>query len=418
MGLEGLAKDALWMNHWKDFTAWPGQRQSGCLFNGNLSLHTIPLPPPAERGTRKQGTRLDVYGVHPDNKKLDLEQESLKYPGNHNMHRADFSARTVAQKISGPGWERECDIERFARTPQLFNKKQKLKQKYLEMDRGPGKYEIPHFLDLLAKKNAGIFITREERFKKRKDIVSPGPGSYGKGGIPTALLEEKAKKSVGLRGLMDSNSAKNRSLEAMGCDLAPNTYKLASGLDQLLQRVVSKRGPYDLFTDERGNRIKTGHYATDPLNLSPGMYNIKSFTDDLWNAEKKNHGKFRTAKQYPFPPVERIYYTTKNLFQQPANNCDFYNVKQPSRPENRNRPPFLSSSSREGRVPVKMLTFNHNNVGVGRYDPTKYASRSVNTYNSCFKSKTQRSLHNLERDRYMEERLRTTIILSEPDDSK
>ncbi|XP_062920582.1 ciliary microtubule-associated protein 2-like isoform X5 [Mobula hypostoma] len=289
-----------------------------------------------------------------------------------------------------------------------------------QMDRGPGRYEIPNFLDLLAKKNAGsrgTFDSREERFKKQKNIASPGPGSYGKGGIPSAVLEEKARKSAGLRGLMDSSSAKSRSLQAIGCDLAPNTYNIRSGLDQLLQRVVSKRGPYDLFTTERGDRIKTGHYATKPLNLSPGMYNIKSFTDDLWNAEKKNHGKFRTAKQYPFPPVERIYYGSANLFQQPAGNTDFYDVKQLPRPGNQNPPPFLSSTGRAGRTSMKMLTCNANNIGVGRYDPMKYDPRPVNTYNSCFKSKTQRSLDNLERNKYMEERLRTTTAHPDPDDS-
>ncbi|XP_051866585.1 lymphocyte expansion molecule-like [Pristis pectinata] len=365
----------------------------------------------------KSGEKFDVYGVHPDKKKQGSytelpydrratgERERRLGPGYYEVDTGDFSAKTVAQKASGPGWARECEVERFAQTPQLFYKEQKLRQKFLEMDRGPGKYEIPHFLDLLAKKNAGsrgTFDTGEERFKKQKNIVSPGPGSYGKGGIPTALLEEKARKSAGLRGQMDSNSAKSRSLDAIGCDLAPNTYNLRSGLDQLLQRVVSKRGPYDLFTAERGDRIKTGHYVTDPLNLSPGMYNIKSFTDDLQNAEKKNHGKFRTAKQYPFPPVERIYYSTANLFQQPAGNSDFYDVKQLPKPENQNPPPFLSSTSQAGHIPVKILTFNPNNVGVGRYDPTKYDPRPVNTYKSCFKSKTQRSLDNLERNKYME----------------
>ncbi|XP_062920578.1 ciliary microtubule-associated protein 2-like isoform X2 [Mobula hypostoma] len=362
------------------------------------------------------GTQKARFDVHPDKKKQGSftelpydrrateEQERLG-PGYYNVDTGDFSAKSIAEKSSGPGWTRECEVDRFTQTPQLFYKEQKLREKFLQMDRGPGRYEIPNFLDLLAKKNAGsrgTFDSREERFKKQKNIASPGPGSYGKGGIPSAVLEEKARKSAGLRGLMDSSSAKSRSLQAIGCDLAPNTYNIRSGLDQLLQRVVSKRGPYDLFTTERGDRIKTGHYATKPLNLSPGMYNIKSFTDDLWNAEKKNHGKFRTAKQYPFPPVERIYYGSANLFQQPAGNTDFYDVKQLPRPGNQNPPPFLSSTGRAGRTSMKMLTCNANNIGVGRYDPMKYDPRPVNTYNSCFKSKTQRSLDNLERNKYME----------------
>ncbi|XP_062920583.1 ciliary microtubule-associated protein 2-like isoform X6 [Mobula hypostoma] len=321
------------------------------------------------------GTQKARFDVHPDKKKQGSftelpydrrateEQERLG-PGYYNVDTGDFSAKSIAEKSSGPGWTRECEVDRFTQTPQLFYKEQKLREKFLQMDRGPGRYEIPNFLDLLAKKNAGsrgTFDSREERFKKQKNIASPGPGSYGKGGIPSAVLEEKARKSAGLRGLMDSSSAKSRSLQAIGCDLAPNTYNIRSGLDQLLQRVVSKRGPYDLFTTERGDRIKTGHYATG--------------------------------------------------------NTDFYDVKQLPRPGNQNPPPFLSSTGRAGRTSMKMLTCNANNIGVGRYDPMKYDPRPVNTYNSCFKSKTQRSLDNLERNKYMEERLRTTTAHPDPDDS-
>ncbi|XP_055497563.1 lymphocyte expansion molecule-like isoform X2 [Leucoraja erinacea] len=323
-------------------------------------------------GTQK--ARFDVYGVHPDNK-LQGSYTEIPYdkraisgpearlgPAYYDVDTGDFSARIVAEKASGPGWAREKEMERFAQTPQLFYKEQKQKQKFLEINRGPGKYEVPHFLDLLAKKNIGkrgIFGTREERFKKQQSIISPGPGSYGKGGIPMAVLEEKANKSAGLRGMMDSNSTKSRSLEAMGCELSPNTYKIESGLDKLLRQVVSKRGPYDLFTGERGERIKSGHRAT-------GDYG-------------------------------------------------FYDVKQLSKPENQNPPPFLSSTSRAGHMPVKMLTFNPNNVGVGRYDPTKYDPKSGATYKSCFLSKTQRTLNNLERNKHMEERLRSTNS-SNPDE--
>ncbi|XP_067894149.1 ciliary microtubule-associated protein 2-like [Heterodontus francisci] len=376
--------------------------------------------------------RFDVYGVHPDRKKQGSytevpydrkatgELERRLAPGYYNVDTGDFSTSEVSRKAAGPGWARAHEVERFAQTPQLFYKEQKLKKKFLESNLGPGKYEIPNFLDLMKKKNArsrGICDTTEERFKKKKDIGSPGPGTYGKGGIPTAVLEEKAKKSFGLQGLMDSKTAKNRSPDLVGCDLAPNTYNLGNSIDKLLTRVVSKRGPYDIFTGERSSHIKTGHYATDPLNLSPGMYNIKSFTDDILSPAKKKHGKFSNVPQYPFPPVERIFYSALNMFRRPAGNSAFYDVQQLSRPENRKPPPFSSSTSRGGRIPAKLLTFNPNNVGVGRYDPTKYDPKSVNTYKSSFDSKTQRYLNNIERDKYMMERLGSGKIRPDQDDT-
>ncbi|XP_041064868.1 lymphocyte expansion molecule-like isoform X1 [Carcharodon carcharias] len=381
-------------------------------------------------GTQK--ARFDVYGVHPDRKKQGSytevpydksatgERERGLAPGYYNVDRGDFSAREVSRKASGPGWARAQEVERFAQTPQLFYKEQKLNKKFLETNLGPGKYEIPNFLDLMKKKNPrsrGICDTNEERFRNKQDVDSPGPGTYGKGGIPTAVLEEKAKKSFGSQGLMDSKAAKNRSLNTVGCDLSPTTYDLGNSIDKLMTRVVSKRGPYDLFTGKRSDRIKTGHLATDPLNLYPGMYGYKSFIDDLLSPAKKRHGKFSTVEQYPFPPVERIFYSGLNMFRPPVGKSDFYDVKQLSRPENRKPPPFLSSTSRGGRVPAKMLTFNPNNVGVGRYSPTKYNKKSVNGCNSSFKSKIQRYLSNMERDKYMQERLGSGKLRSDQDDT-
>ncbi|XP_078075548.1 ciliary microtubule-associated protein 2-like [Mustelus asterias] len=381
-------------------------------------------------GTQK--ARFDVYGVHPDRKKQGSytevsydkratgERESRLAPGYYNVDTGDFSAREVSRKASGPGWARAQEIEKFAQTPQLFYKEQKLKKMFLETSLGPGKYEIPSFLDQLKKKNfqsRGVCDTNEERFKKKKDVNSPGPGTYGKGGIPTAVLEENAQKSFGTQGLMDSKTAKNQSLDTVGCDLAPSAYDLGNSIDNLMTRVVSKRGPYDLFTGERSDRIKTGHLATNPLNLYPGMYKFMSFTDDLLSPAKKRYGRFSTMEQYPFPPVERIFYSGLNMFRPPVGKSAFYDVRELPRLENRKPPPFLSSTSRGGRVPVKLLTFNPNNVAVGRYDPTKYNQKAVNGCNSSFKSKTQRYLSNMERDKYMQERLGSGKIRSDQDDT-
>lgn len=47
----------------------------------------------------------------------------------------------------------------------------------------------------------------------------------------------------------------------MGCELAPGRYEKLSFTDEIMKKVVSKRGPYDLFTGERNQPNKTGHYA-------------------------------------------------------------------------------------------------------------------------------------------------------------
>ncbi len=79
----------------------------------------------------------------------------------------------------------------------------------------------------------------------------PGPGTYGKDGIPWAAMEEKAKMSTSTVGMLDAGSTNLRHRPTTGSDLAPGRYKQVSPIQQLLQKSVSKRGPYDTFTGER-----------------------------------------------------------------------------------------------------------------------------------------------------------------------
>ena len=44
---------------------------------------------------------------------------------------------------------------------------------------------------------------------------TPGPGTYGKGGVPHAVLEEKSKKSPGTVGMLDAASSTPRNLPAV-----------------------------------------------------------------------------------------------------------------------------------------------------------------------------------------------------------
>ena len=45
----------------------------------------------------------------------------------------------------------------------------------------------------------------------------PGPGTYGKGGIPTALVEEKNKQSISNVGMLDSGKSYKRQLPEVVC---------------------------------------------------------------------------------------------------------------------------------------------------------------------------------------------------------
>lgn len=59
------------------------------------------------------------------------------------------------------------------------------------------------------------------------------------------------------------------SLLFQGSHLGPGTYahNYKSGTDQLLSKVVSTKGPYNLFSGERSDGIAAGYFAT-PVIIS------------------------------------------------------------------------------------------------------------------------------------------------------
>ena len=92
----------------------------------------------------------------------------------------------------------------------------------------------------------------------------------------------------------DSGKSIKRELQLVGCDLAPTRYNKKTFTEQILNKVVSKRGPYDLFTGSRAKPLMTGHLSVISASsiLGPGSYELPSFTDEWGNKEKKKHGEF------------------------------------------------------------------------------------------------------------------------------
>lgn len=107
-------------------------------------------------------------------------------------------------------------------------------------------------------------------------MTVPGPGTYD---APT-------RQAAGDRfhdgpGIMSTGGGRE-SLPPLGSNLPPGTYDIPSSIDQLLQKVVSLKGPYAIFTGSRNSPVcvGSGHLKTDihvasqkMKNLGPGAYN-------------------------------------------------------------------------------------------------------------------------------------------------
>ena len=121
---------------------------------------------------------------------------------------------------------------------------------------GPGRYEAKDFLAVADQKpssHRGICQTGESRFPRENTFHSnlPGPGTYGKGGVPWAAKEEKEQKSTSTVGGMDSVPRDYYTEKEAGSGLAPCRYTFASGTEKMLGKKVTTRGPYDLFSGDR-----------------------------------------------------------------------------------------------------------------------------------------------------------------------
>ncbi|CAH1772898.1 unnamed protein product [Owenia fusiformis] len=374
-----------------------------------------------------QTARFDVSGVHPKSKmpgtftqtpycrKATSTLSKKLGPGSYNVETGSFNAQAVEERADGPGWARAYEVARMAALPHLLHKEQWELKRLLKRKLGPGSYEIKDFLESSDEKPRsmrGICQTKDKRFKEPVTMsnVTPGPGTYGDGGIPHSAIEVKDKKSISTIGLLDAGSSFPRSLPTVGSDLGPGSYQFDSFTDVLHKKLTSVRGPYDLFSGDRNKPIKTGHLAAPQnANLGPGQYEIKSFNEELVNEHKKKQGKFGKVAQYPTSNSERIFSHTLSQCPKEATfpGPGQYDPKAQTKPlmQAKFSPGFLSSAQRNDRLSQKFFTRNFNPVGAGRYDIQKWEeAQHKNGHDSIFRSKTAKP--NATMEKFLKERIR------------
>jgi len=400
-----------------------------------VDLEAKPVQAPMGFGARAK--RFEVCGIHPGKKypgtfvqvcydKKSMAEENRRLgPGSYNIAQGGFTHDTVKKRSSGPGWKEGYEAEIQAKMPHLLNREQFEKQKRQKENLGPGTYNSKDMweeLDSRPKSLYGICSTLEPRFAPTsrdppRNFVIPGPGTYGSGGIPGKLLEDKEKERTSTV-IMRASDSKPRMLPQVGCDLGPGQYEYKSFTTNLIEKVTSKKGPYDLFNVSRSKPINTGYYAQPSrMNLGPGQYPTTSFTDKWRDPYWYKKGKFGKLEQYPFAPTERVYCST--LSQCPRRATDpgpgTYDITEMSGVKHITKPKVGFNMSSE-RIDRRARTFfmgpaGGNPCGVGRYDIEKSVNsqqKGCTGHVSSFKSKTQRygATGMAARDLMLQERMR------------
>uniref|UniRef100_A0A1I8HJN3 Uncharacterized protein n=1 Tax=Macrostomum lignano TaxID=282301 RepID=A0A1I8HJN3_9PLAT len=223
-------------------------------------------------------------------------------------------------------------------------------------------------------------------------------------------MDEK-RRHCGRVGMLDCGGS--RAPPQQGTDLGPGTYQIPSFTDLLAAKKAGKnsRGPYEVFSLDRDQPVKTGHYARMSTgNLGPGQYNFKDGVADLNRPEKRNHGKFLKMVQYPAKPCDRIYWMTPATVPPDPTNKVSAASYHPTDPNfkkesfSKSEAGFLSTSNRTGQA------FANNQVGPGRYDIQRQEDTAhVNAHTNDFVSKTEARLSHGQQQVYRE-RLRDKDI--------
>ncbi|CAH8870413.1 unnamed protein product [Trichobilharzia szidati] len=300
------------------------------------------------------------------------------------------------------GWKRQYECKRLASIPNLFSRALRLSKESQEKNLGPGRYDISREIPVKgASKTIGPINTREVRFPESKTNNNPGVGTYGVNGDPYIYKEqmEAKHKSPSSKGLLELGGDGSRSLPPVGCHLAPGTYEISGSIQDLLNKRVSTRGPYDLLTGPRNNE-SVSEYP------EPGTYPISSFTSDLLKPEKRYAGKFRRLIDENRKTDKFYSSSMQNKIIASKLGPGYYNPKYPNEERNsfnNQAPSFLSSSSRDA---YSLFSVRRTPVGPGRYNSDRYdQSRCISGAMCSFDSNSSARL-SLKEARKIRERLR------------
>ncbi|XP_062386330.1 ciliary microtubule-associated protein 2-like isoform X2 [Sardina pilchardus] len=371
--------------------------------------------------------RFDISGVHPKRKQIGTFTEvahckrftddlvSSLGPGRYEVDAGDLSQRALRSETAGQARRKQLG----ANMPHILHRKSWSTQCQLRDALGPGKYHLKSFVDVLKEKPSsarGVCDSLEDRFKEYIKKYPAGPGSYGKGGIPSSLLDERRSRPTGSCATMDFNAGVERFPERpVDCGLYPGTYKMKSFTELILEHHVGKKGPYEIFTGRRDKPINAGYFAAPrTATVNPGQFFLPPmFGDGL--KKQRQHGKLGQMERFATVPSERIFHSTLAQRPEPANwpgPCD-YMIAPLSRVENSNPPPFFSPTRRFGPIVGKALQGSSCIAGPGRYNIGQKASKNYKKGSTAFKSRTKRYLDNIDQDTFGQEKLRPFNIPAE-----
>ncbi|CAF1035654.1 unnamed protein product [Rotaria sordida] len=326
-------------------------------------------------GFSSRTVRFQTVGLHPELLTGTQFQSSPDVaPGSYDLIQyGDFSDKNIQKHTEGPNWEQSLYTEKLAKLPHPSFKETYEKRKEDERRIGPGTYPINDFLteaDRRPRCVRGMLDQLTPRFPKEILDRAPPPGAYG---IPDEKLVENRWQKGSNVPSFDWNKGP-RTLPLQGSKIGPGTYNIKNSIDELINKRVSEKGPYQLFTLSRSAPISTGHYSVlDTWDLSPDFpsKDYPESTSLTYELAKNKHGMFSKLNRFQKKPTDRLAIEHPGL---EPKNADFpgpgtYAITRPweKYDYHQKKVPFNSTASRNDNRSFTSASAQHS-VGVGRYN--------------------------------------------------
>ncbi|GJQ85920.1 hypothetical protein Trydic_g21771 [Trypoxylus dichotomus] len=337
-----------------------------------------------------QTKRFAPIGYHP---KLDTEGLLTAYknkvsPCDYDPKKYECQYQKLDNFVSV--WKRKADCEEFAANLGYRNRALLEERNHLKRDRGPGTYNISE--DVYKRKShsvrKNVNIGSEKKFFELSDCT-PAPGTYTGNILNSCLVKKQltSKPPFEWDGFVDRFKTPSKSWSK-----PPNLYnpKDTASIEALLNKIVSKKGPYNLFTGPRDPSTIKNHFAP-PKQCTPDKYYTWPNGLDylLHHPSKRSYGSFlKDARFRKKPTVRMLIDDLTTCYRNPIDPSPAtYNIKIDSITKlEPTMHPFNDSVPITRKGPDWTIS-----PGPGRYNVTLPKYKKVKTLSWVFKSKTGRT---------------------------
>ncbi|XP_020286932.1 lymphocyte expansion molecule-like isoform X2 [Pseudomyrmex gracilis] len=281
----------------------------------------------------------------------------------------------------------------------LVGKKEIAFQRFLmRTGLGPGTHEILRWPENILE--ATCKISREDvkfgtvpRFEPAYKSTTPGPGYTLRTHNPFYYLEQKALKGFSQVPTFEFDGLTSRFRETRkSWSLACNRYnvKYPTSMQAFLEKVTSKRGPYDLFTGPRDESTIRGYWARARVqDYEDWPKKLPSEMEKLSSKSNYFKGKWSTNPRFIKKPVSRIMLQDINTcYKDPDQpGPGHYYLRAPRKPSSLKKYPFDSNVKIIRPLPSRDFL-----PGPGRYKIKEDYRIKGSGWTCVFKSKVPRTI--------------------------